>query len=106
MHELAPMLGLRVVDALEHAIVLAPQGPESVFAATLTDLRKDLGDMPRGALALIHVAIAADVLSDCVGTDGYAGGPCGGVGDAGAYRVAAARALPASGRRIEQRSRP
>lgn len=53
------MLGLRVVDALEHAIVLAPQGPESVFAATLTDLRRDLGDMPRCALALIHVAIAA-----------------------------------------------
>ena len=59
VQELAPMLGLRVVDALEHAIVLAPQGPESVFAATLTDLRKDLGEMPRGALALIHVAIAA-----------------------------------------------
>ena len=59
VHELAPMLGLRVVDALEHAIVLAPQGPESVFAATLTDLRRDLGEMPRGALALIHVAIAA-----------------------------------------------
>ena len=59
VHELAPMLGLRVVDAPEHAIVLAPQGPESVFAATLTDLRKDLGEMPRGALALIHVAIAA-----------------------------------------------
>ena len=39
--------------------MLAPQGPESVFAATLTDLRKDLGEMPRGALALIHVAIAA-----------------------------------------------
>ena len=38
---------------------LHPLGPDSVFAATLTDLRRDLGEMPRGALALIHVAIAA-----------------------------------------------
>jgi len=59
VHELAPMLGLRVIDTLEHAIVLAPLGPDSVFAATLTDLRRDLGEMPRAALALIHVAIAA-----------------------------------------------
>ena len=59
VQELAPILGLRVIDALEHAIVLAPLGPESVFAAMLTDLRRDLRDMQRGALALIHVAIAA-----------------------------------------------
>ncbi len=57
--ELAPMLGLRVVEALEHAIVLAPHGPESAFAVRLTDLRRDLGEMPHGALALIHVTIAA-----------------------------------------------
>ena len=59
VRELAPMLGLRVIDALEHSIVLAPLGPDSVFAATLTDLRRDLGEMSRGALALIHIAIAA-----------------------------------------------
>ena len=59
VEDLAPMLDLTVVDVLEHAIILAPDGPESVFAATLTDLRPGLGDMSRGALALIHVAIAA-----------------------------------------------
>ncbi len=59
VHELAPMLGLRVIDVLEHSIVLAPLGPESVFASTLTDLRRDLGEISRGALALIHIAIAA-----------------------------------------------
>ena len=57
--DLAPMLGLRVIDVLDHAIVLAPSGLESVFAATLTDLRPGLGEMPRGALALIQIAIAA-----------------------------------------------
>ena len=57
--DLAPMLGLRVIDVLDHAIVLAPSGLESVFAATLTDLRPGLGEMPRGALALTHIAIAA-----------------------------------------------
>ena len=57
--DLAPMLDLRVIDVLEQAIVLAPMGPESVFAATLTDLRRDLGEMSRGILAQIHVAIAA-----------------------------------------------
>ena len=59
VQELAPMLDLRVIDALEHSIVLAPLGPDSVFAATLTDLRRDLGEISRGALALVHVAIAA-----------------------------------------------
>ena len=59
VEDLAPMLDLRVVDVLDHAIVLAPLGPDSVFAATLTDLRPGLGDMPRGALALIQIAIAA-----------------------------------------------
>ena len=59
VEDLAPMLGLRVVDVIEHAIVLAPFGPGSVFAATLTDLRPGLGDMSRGALALIQIAIAA-----------------------------------------------
>ena len=59
VEDLAPMLDLRVVDVLEHAIVLAPLGADSVFAATLTDLRPGLGDMPRGALALIQIAIAA-----------------------------------------------
>ena len=59
VEDLAPMLGLRVVGVLEHAIVLAPVDVDSVFAATLTDLRSNIGDMQRGALALIHVAIAA-----------------------------------------------
>ena len=59
VQDLAPMLGLRVIDALEHAIVLAPSGPDSVFAATLSDLRRDLGEISRGALALVHIAIAA-----------------------------------------------
>ncbi len=57
VRDLAPMLGLRVIDVLEHAIVLAPSGPDSVFAATLTDLRP--GEMSRGALALVHIAVAA-----------------------------------------------
>lgn len=59
VEELAPMLELRVIDALEHAIVLAPLGPDSVFAATLSDLRRDLGEISRGALALVHIAVAA-----------------------------------------------
>ena len=59
VHDLAPMLGLRVIDVLEHAIILAPLGPDSVFAATLTDLRPGIGEMDRGALALVHIAIAA-----------------------------------------------
>ena len=59
VHDLAPMLGLRVIDVLEHAIVLAPFDPDSVFAATLTDLRPGIGEMSRGALALVHIAIAA-----------------------------------------------
>ena len=59
VHDLAPMLDLRVIDVLDHAIVLAPIGTDSVFAATLTDVRRGLGDMSRGTLALIHIAIAA-----------------------------------------------
>ena len=59
VEDLALMLDLRVVDVLEHAIVLAPLGAESVFAAKLTDLRSGLGEMQRGALALIQIAIAA-----------------------------------------------
>ena len=59
VHDLAPMLDLRVVDALDHAIILAPLGPDSVFAATLTDVRRGIGEMSRGVLALIHIAIAA-----------------------------------------------
>ena len=59
VHELAPMLDLRVVDAIEHAIILSPLGPDSVFATTLTDVRPGIGEMRRGALALIHIAIAA-----------------------------------------------
>ncbi len=59
VHELAPMLDLRVIDALENAIILSPLGPDSVFAATLTDVRRGIGEIPRGALALIHIAIAA-----------------------------------------------
>ena len=34
-------------------------GPDSVFAASLTEVRRGIGEMTRGALALIHVAIAA-----------------------------------------------
>ena len=59
VRELAPMLGLRVIDVLEHAIILAPFGADSVFAATLTDLRPGISEMSRGALALVHIAIAA-----------------------------------------------
>ncbi len=59
VHDLAPMLDLRVVDALDHAIILAPLGPDSVFAATLTDVRRGTGETSRGALALVHVAVAA-----------------------------------------------
>lgn len=59
VRDLAPMLELRVVDVLDHAIVLTPLSPESVFAATISDLRPALGEMSRGALALIHIAIAA-----------------------------------------------
>ena len=67
VEDLAPMLGLRVIDVLEQAIVLAPSGPDSVFAATLTDLR---GEMSRGALALVHVAIAATFFPTAVALTG------------------------------------
>ena len=70
VHDLAPMLGLRVIDVLEHAIVLAPFGPDSVFAATLTDLRPGIGEMSRGALALVHVAIAATFFPTAVALTG------------------------------------
>ena len=70
VHDFAPMLGLRVVDVLEHAIVLAPFGPDSVFAATLTDLRPGLGEMSRGALALVHVVIAATFFPTAVALTG------------------------------------
>ena len=70
VHDLAPMLGLRVIDVLEHTIVLAPYGPDSVFAATLTDLRRDIGEMSRGALALVHVAIAATFFPTAVALTG------------------------------------
>lgn len=59
VRDLAPMLELRVIDVLDHAIVLSPLSPDSVFAATISDLRPGLGEMSRGALALIHIAIAA-----------------------------------------------
>ena len=59
VRELAPMLSLRVIDVLEHAIILAPLGSDSVFAATLTDLRPGIGEMSRGAVALVHISIAA-----------------------------------------------
>lgn len=59
VHDLAPMLDIRVIDALDHAIILAPLGPDSVFAAKLTDLRPGLGEVSRGVLALVHIAIAA-----------------------------------------------
>ena len=70
VRELARMLGLRVIDALEHAIVLAPLGPDSVFAATLSDLRRDLGEISRGALALVHVAIAATFFPTAAALEG------------------------------------
>src|SRR3546814_8243691 len=59
VRDLAPMLDLRVIDVLDHAIVLAPLSPDSVFAATISDLRSGLGEMSRGALALIHYPIEA-----------------------------------------------
>lgn len=57
--ELAPMLDLQVLDVLPTGIVLAPSGPHSVFAETLSDLRSGLQEMQAGVLALIHVGIAA-----------------------------------------------
>lgn len=59
VHELAPMLELRVLDVLEQAIVLAPTSPESTFAATISDIRSSLREMERATLALIQIAIAA-----------------------------------------------
>ena len=70
VHDLAPMLGLRVIDVLEHAIVLAPFSADSVFAATLTDLRPSLGEMSRGALALVHIAVAATFFPTAVALTG------------------------------------
>ncbi len=70
VHDLAPMLGLRVIDVLEHAIVLAPLGADSVFAVTLTELRPGIGEMSRGALALVHVAIAATFFPTAVSLTG------------------------------------
>lgn len=48
-----------LVDVLDHAIVLAPTSPGTIFATTLTEFRTGLGEMSRGAIALIHIAIAA-----------------------------------------------
>ena len=70
VRDLAPMLGLRVVDVLEHAIVLVPFGPDSVFTATLTHLRPGLGEMQRGALALVQVAVAATFFPTAVALNG------------------------------------
>lgn len=70
VHDLAPMLGLRVIDVLEHSIVLAPLGPDSIFAASLTDIRRNLDEISRGALALIHIAIAATFFPTASGLAG------------------------------------
>ena len=59
VRDLAPMLELRIVDVVDQGIVLAPDSPDSYFAATLSDLRPGLGDMSRGSLALVQIAIAA-----------------------------------------------
>ena len=59
VEELAPMLDLQVLDVLPTGIVLAPSGPRSVFAETLSDLRSGVQEMQAGVLALIHVGIAA-----------------------------------------------
>ena len=82
VQELAPMMDLRVVDVLDHAIVLAPTSPGTIFATTLTEFRTGLGEMTRGAIALIHIAIAAtffptaSVLTDAEeGRDGVSATP-------------------------------
>ena len=77
VHDLAPMMDLRVVDVLDHAIVLAPTGPGSIFATTLTDLRPGLGEMSRGAIALIYIAIAATFFPTASVLSGAEEGPGG-----------------------------
>ena len=59
--DLAPMLDLRIIKALENRIILTPLNSDSLFAPRLTDIRKglDADTVSRGAIALIYIAIAA-----------------------------------------------
>lgn len=58
VHTIACALETRVLDVSPAGIVLAPQ-PGSRFAATISDYRSRLGDVDRGLVALVLVAVAA-----------------------------------------------
>jgi len=52
-------LELQVLDAGETALWVAPVDETSLFAASLTEVRDKLGEVDKGLLALLQVAIAA-----------------------------------------------
>lgn len=58
VHTIAGAFEMRVLDVSPMGIVLAPH-PETRFAATVSDYRARLGEVDRGLLALIQVAVAA-----------------------------------------------
>lgn len=58
VHTIAGAFEMRVLDVSPAGIVLAPQ-PGSRFAATISDYRNRLGDVDRGLVALVLVAVAA-----------------------------------------------
>ena len=103
VHELAPMLDLRVVDALDHAIILSPLGPDSVFAATLTDVRRGIGEMPRGGPRAHPHRDRGDLLPERRGPDRRPGRERRRIRVADARRGSASRALSTSGGAGERR---
>ena len=58
VHTIAGAFEMKVLDVSPMGIVLAPH-PETRFAATVSDYRARLGEVDRGLLALIQVAVAA-----------------------------------------------
>lgn len=56
---IAAGLELVVLEAGETALWLAPADQSSLFAATLTEVRERIGDLDKGLLALMQVAVAA-----------------------------------------------
>ena len=56
---LAPMVEVRIARVTDQAIILCPDGPDSVFALSITELRSGMNNATKGTLALVHVAIAA-----------------------------------------------
>jgi len=59
VESVAAGLELIVLEAGESALWVAPRDEDSLFAASLTEVREKLGDIDKGLIALLQVAIAA-----------------------------------------------